>query len=213
MTRKGGAGRLPPAPLGGRVEGMAPKLRVLPIARFSLEQYHRMIESAALTEDARLELIDGWIVQKSEPGPGHEYTRGIAGDLLRRLIPGSWHIRSQAPITLDGSEPEPDLSVVRGGRAEYRKRHPRGDEVALVIEVSDTSLDVDRLKGVIYARATIPTYWIVNIAARSIEVYTQPSPSVEGGYASRRVAAQGETIPVVVAGADYGAVVVADVLP
>ena len=90
-----------------------------PIARFSVEQYHRMIESGAFTEDDRLELIEGWVVQQMAKGPGHEYAVGQGEELLRARIPAGWHVRNQAPITLTSSEPEPDLAIVRGDRGVY----------------------------------------------------------------------------------------------
>ena len=96
----------------------APSIAVppLPIARFSVDQYHRMIESGAFTEDDRLELIEGWVVQQMAKGPGHEYAVGQGEDLLRARVPAGWHVRNQAPITLARSEPEPDLTIVRGDR-------------------------------------------------------------------------------------------------
>ena len=135
----------------------------LPIARFSVEQYHRMIESGAFTEDDRLELIEGWVVQQMAKGPGHEYAVGQGEELLRARVPAGWHVRNQAPITLTSSEPEPDLTIVRGDRGAYRRRHPVASEVALVVEVSDTSLDTDRIKGKTYGSAGIAQYWIVDL--------------------------------------------------
>jgi Uma2 family endonuclease len=134
-----------------------------PIARFSVEQYHRMIESGAFTEDDHLELIEGWVVQQMAKGPGHEYAVGQGEDLLRARIPAGWHVRNQAPLTLTSSEPEPDLTIVRGDRGVYRQRHPVPSEIALVIEVSDTSLDTDRVKSKTYGSAGIAEYWIINL--------------------------------------------------
>src|SRR5262245_33496533 len=112
----------------------------LPVARFTVEQYHRMIASGAFTEHDQLELIDGWVVQKMAKGPAHEYSLGQAEALLRERLPPGCHLRNQAPITLARSEPEPDLAVVRGDRGDYRSVHPRASDVLLVIEISDTTL-------------------------------------------------------------------------
>lgn len=185
----------------------------LPIARFSVEQYHRMIESGAFTEDDRLELIEGWVVQQLAKGPGHEYAVGQGEELLRARVPAGWYVRNQAPITLTRSEPEPDLTVVRGERAAYRRRHPIASEVALVVEVSDTSLDTDRIKGKTYGSAGIVEYWIVNLVDRCVEVYTQPSPASETGYARRELFRATETIALRIAGQDLGTLAVAAVLP
>jgi len=148
-----------------------------PVARFSVEQYHRMIESGAFGEDDRLELVDGWVVRKIAIGPGHEFSTGQLGALLQELLPPDMHLRIQAPLTLEDSEPEPDLAIVRGSRGDYRDHHPDASDVALVVEVSDTSLTTDRLKGRTYARAGIPEYWIVNLVDRRVGVYRHAAGS------------------------------------
>jgi Uma2 family endonuclease len=185
----------------------------LPIARFSVEQYHRMIESGAFTEDDRLELIDGWVVQQMAKGPGHEYAVGQGEELLRARVPAGWHVRNQAPITLTSSEPEPDLTVVRGDRGTYRRRHPVASEVALVVEVSDTSLDTDRIKGKTYGSAGIAEYWIINLVDRCVEVYAQPDPASETGYAHRKLCRANEAIVLHIAGQDLGTLAVAALFP
>jgi Uma2 family endonuclease len=185
----------------------------LPIARFSVEQYHRMIESGAFTEDDRLELIEGWVVQQMAKGPGHEYAVGQGEELLRARIPAGWHVRNQAPITLTSSEPEPDLTIVRGDRGGYRQRHPVASEVALVVEVSDTSLNTDRVKGKTYGSAGIAEYWIINLVDRRVEVYAQPDAASELGYASRKIFRAHETIALHLAGQDLGTLDVIALLP
>jgi len=185
----------------------------LPIARFSVDQYHRMVESGAFTEDDRLELIEGWVVQQMAKGPGHEYAVGQGEELLRAHVPAGWHVRNQAPITLTRSEPEPDLTIVRGDRATYRRRHPAASEVALVVEVSDTSLDTDRIKGKTYGAAGIAEYWIVNLVDRCVEVHTLPDPASESGYARRRTFRADEVLALHLAGQDLGMLPVADLLP
>ena len=183
------------------------------IARFSVEQYHRMIESGAFTEHDRLELIEGWVVQQTANGPGHEYAVGQAEDLLRARIPAGWHVRNQAPITLTRSEPEPDLTIVRGDRGAYRQRHPAPSEVALVIEVSDTSLDTDRVKAKTYGSAGIAAYWIINLVDRCVEAYARPDATSELGYASRKIFRGNEMIALHIADQDLGALAVIALLP
>jgi Uma2 family endonuclease len=185
----------------------------LPIARFSVEQYHRMVESGAFTENDRLELIEGWVVQQMAKGPGHEYAVGQGEELLRAIVPAGWHVRNQAPITLTTSEPEPDLTIVRGDRAAYRRRHPVASEVALVVEVSDTSLDTDRIKGKTYGAAGIVEYWIINLVDRCVEVHTQPDPASETGYARRKVFRADETITFHIAAQALGTLAVDALLP
>ncbi len=184
-----------------------------PIARFSVEQYHRMIESGAFTEDDRLELIEGWVVKQMAKGPAHEYAVGQGEELLRARMPAGWHVRNQTPITLASSEPEPDLTVARGDRATYRQHHPRAADVTLVVEISDTSLDTDRLKGKTYGTAGIAVYWIVNLVDRCVEVYTTPHPASEAGYANRTIYQSGETVALHIDGADLGTLPVSALLP
>jgi Uma2 family endonuclease len=195
------------------VSALSSAVPPFPIARFSVEQYHRMIQSGAFTEDDRLELIEGWVVQQIAKGPGHEYAVGQGEDLLRARIPPGWHVRNQAPITLTSSEPEPDLTIVRGDRGAYRQRHPVPSDIALVIEVSDTSLDTDRVKGKTYGSAGIAEYWIINLVDRCIEVYARPDPTSELGYASRKMFRTGETCALHVAGQDLGTLAVSVLLP
>ena len=193
----------------------SPPSAVLPfrIARFSVEQYHRMIESGAVTEADRLELVEGWVVQQTAKSPGHEYAAGQGEDLLRACVPAGWHVRNQAPITLTSSEPEPDLTIVRGDRGSYRQRHPAPSEIALIVEVSDTSLDIDRVKGRTYGAAGIAEYWIINLVDRCVEVYALPEATSELGYASRKIVRADETIVLRIADQDLGTLAVAALLP
>jgi len=185
----------------------------LPIARFSVDQYHRMIEAGAFTEDDRLELIEGWVVTQMAKGPGHEYSVGAGHELLRALLPDGWHVRNQAPITLAESEPEPDLAVALGDLTLYRNRHPNASEIAVVIEVSDSSLLVDRLKGRTYGAARIPEYWIINLVDRCVEVYTMPDRSSESGYAKLEVVGPNNTVELRVARNGVGTLPVNALLP
>lgn len=195
------------------VSALSDGLPPFPIARFSVAQYHRMIESGAFTEDDRLELIEGWVVKQMAKGPGHEYTVGQGEELLRNRLSAGWHVRNQAPITLARSEPEPDLAIARGDRAAYRQQHPRASDVALVVEVADTSLDTDRLKGKTYGAAGVSQYWIINLVDRCIEVYASPNPASESGYGARQVFGATDTIPLRIEGEDLGTLAVAALLP
>lgn len=168
-----------------------------PVFPLSVEQYHSMIDAGTLGEDDPVELIEGALVFKMPKNPPHEASLGQIQDLFpSRLLPG-WLLRLQAPITLSDSEPEPDATIVRGQRGDYRKRHPHADEVALVIEVANTTLPRDRgMKLRTYARAGVATYWIVNLVDRHIEVYTNPDGNC---YQTVREIRRGErlTLPAV----------------
>jgi Uma2 family endonuclease len=112
------------------------------------------------------------------------------------------------------SEPEPDLAVVRGASLDYEDRHPEPAEVALVVEVAESSLTSDReIMGQIYAAAGIPVYWIVNLRGRSrfVEVYTRPTRT--RSYRSRNDYRPGQDLPLKIEGNEVGRIAVADLLP
>ncbi|HUY91492.1 MAG TPA: Uma2 family endonuclease [Pirellulales bacterium] len=185
--------------------------------RFSIDQYHQMIASGILTEDDRVQLLEGEIVCMTPIGPLHRYAVVVAGEALSRLVPPEWKVITQQPITLAGSEPEPDLSVVRSEAALALDRHPGAADTALIIEVADSSLPLDRnRKQAIYAAAGIPEYWIVNLAQRSIEVYREPAPAAAGGraaYSVRHEFRDADAVPVCIAGQEIGKISVAEIIP
>jgi Uma2 family endonuclease len=183
--------------------------------RFSVLEYHRLIELGMLTEDDNLELLDGYVVHKLSRTPPHDAAIQKALKRWVRLLPPGWDLRVQSAITLSESEPEPDFAVVRGDETAYLTRHPHAADIGLVVEVSDTTLPGDRDdKGRIYAQAGIPCYWIVNINDRQVEVYTAPSGAVADSRFGQRVDYRaGDNVPLNLAGAAPVAVAVLDLLP
>jgi Uma2 family endonuclease len=181
-----------------------------PVRRFSVDEYHRMIESGILGEDDAVELLQGWIAPKMARNPPHDTLVDKTDEAVRRLLPRNWRIRIQSAITTANSEPEPDLAVVQGPADRYWSRHPRPEEIALVIEVSESSLDKDRKeKGPIYAEARIPYYWIVNIVDRVIEVYSQPDArGAKFVYQSADVKKAGDQVSLVIEGTEVGLIAV-----
>ncbi len=146
-----------------------------PIWRLSVEQYHQMIQLGILTDDDPVELLEGWLVYKMPKNPPHRIATKLTRDALDQILPSGWYVDTQEPITLIDSEPEPDIVIVRGATQDYVDRHPTAQDIALVIEVADSTLERDRTsKKRLYARAGIPIYWIINLVDRSIEVYAQP---------------------------------------
>jgi Uma2 family endonuclease len=150
--------------------------------RWSREQYEKMIETGIFPPGTRAELIDGEIFSMTPQKRKHAAAIRAAEEALRSVFGTGFDVQVQLPLALDpSSEPEPDLSVVPGSWRDYREAHP--SSAALVVEVADTSLEYDRdRKGSLYARAGITDYWIVNLPARSIEVYRDPAPSGEAIY-------------------------------
>ena len=161
------------------------------VARFSVDRYHQMIASALLTEDDRVELYEGVVVEKMTEGPAHAFQVSMLARLLGfRLGLGDWMLRVQIPITTADSEPEPDLAIVRTAR--YLDAHPQAGDIAAVLEVSESSLGRDRAtKARIYAAAGIERYIIVNLAGGSVELYTEPASDPEPRYATGRTLTSG----------------------
>jgi Uma2 family endonuclease len=186
-----------------------------PVRRFSVSQYHEMIATGILTPDDPLELLEGWLVPKMVKNPPHSTARHLTTKALERIVPSGWHVRSQEPITLGDSEPEPDVAVVRGDAGLYEHRHPGLQDVALVVEVSDVSLARDRsIKKRVYARAGIPVYWIVNLPERQIDVYTDPSCSAEPPeYRRHEDYAVGREVSLTIESREAGRIHVAALLP
>jgi Uma2 family endonuclease len=183
--------------------------------RFSVAEYHKLIDLGILTEDDNLELLEGYLVHKMSRNPPHDAT--IQKDMKRllRLLSAGWDLRVQCAVTLPGSEPEPDLTVVRGDENVYVNRHPGPADIGLVIEVADSTLPSDRAdKGRIYARAGLVCYWIINLNDRQVEVYTVPSgPAASPSYGQRTDYQAGDQVPLVLDGVTVTNVAVLDLLP
>src|SRR5262245_30722375 len=147
--------------------GQRPRIPREFIWRLTLEQYHRMIDQEILTAADPVELLEGWLVEKMPKKPVHRrVTRRLRQD-LETLLATRWFVDCQEPVTLLDSEPEPDISVVRGADEDYRDRHPGAADIGMLAEVADTTVPRDqRTKKRIYARSEVPVYWIVNIPAR-----------------------------------------------
>ena len=152
--------------------------------RFTTEDYHRMIDIGVLTEDDRVELIDGKITPMAAVGNRHV----ICVNRLNRLFVehtngAEIEVSIQNPVQVGLHwEPEPDLALIRAGRD--RSRVPQAADALLVIEVSDSTLRHDReVKLPRYAAAGIPEAWIIDVEARRLDVFRQPTG---GGYAQER---------------------------
>ncbi|MFM7150547.1 MAG: Uma2 family endonuclease [Gemmataceae bacterium] len=176
-----------------------------------MEQYLAMVERGILTSQDRVELIEGQVVHRMTPRPAHAVCVDLLHEALARVLPPNWHVRTQAPLVLDHSVPEPDACLARGDRRAYRERHPSASEVGLVIEVADTSLiDDRRLKSPLYASAMIPTFWIVNLINQTVEIYGEPR---DGSYAVSLARSATEEVPLILDGRELAMISVRDLLP
>jgi Uma2 family endonuclease len=152
-----------------------------PRRRFTVEEYHTMIETGILTEQDRVQLIAGEIVEMPPIGSKHaSHVKKIAS-LFRGLEPEHVLVSVQDPIQLPpDSEPEPDIALVEPREDFYRDAHPTADDIYLLVEVADTTLELDReTKIPLYGRHDIPAVWLVDLESERLEIYEEP---VDGEY-------------------------------
>jgi Uma2 family endonuclease len=181
------------------------------VYRMNVHEYERIVAAGALDDD-RLELIDGYMVKKMPKNPPHSWTTREILDSFTGILPPGWVWRHEQPVRIpDFDEPEPDFAVVRGSKADYKHRTPVPIDVALLVEVSETTLVRDRGEMLLaYAQSGIAVYWIVNLVDRQVEVYTGPGPT---GYRTREDFHAGQAVPVVIDSHEVGRIAVADILP
>jgi Uma2 family endonuclease len=187
----------------------------MPIYRLSVAQYHAMIQAGILKDDDPVELIRGWLVLKMPKHAPHRVSTRKVRRNLERVLPSGWYAESQDPVTLTDSEPEPDVSVAREELSEDASRNPEAADVAMVVEVSESTLAYDRgSKKELYAEARIPVYWIVNLVDHQLEVYTNPTgPASPPDYRAQQVYGPAEDVPVVIDGQEVARIPIRDLLP
>lgn len=151
----------------------------------SVDEYYRMAEVGLLAPDARVELIEGEIIDMVPPGSRHARTVDHLTRLFILAVGDRAIVRSQNPSRLDRrSEPQPDLALVAPRADEYGESHPEPADTLLIVEVSDSSLGFDRdVKLPLYARHGIPEVWIVDLQHSELHVYRSPH---EGRYIDHR---------------------------
>jgi Uma2 family endonuclease len=185
------------------------------IWRLTVSQYHEIVRAGILTDDDPIELLEGWLVTKMPKNPPQRAATRLTQQALQAIAPVEWYVDGQEPITLADSEPEPDAVVVRGAPRDYLDRHPGPGDLALVVEVADSTLERDRaVKKKSYAAASIPVYWILNLIDQRLEVYENPSgPSDAPDYRVARMYARADSVAVLIGNQTVGAIRVADLLP
>lgn len=153
----------------------------LTTAKWTLDDYHRMVEAGVL-RDRRVELLRGEIVEMPSEGMPHAYFSTNAGEYLIRLMGDRATIRQGKPITLpNDSEPEPDVAIVQPLGREYLDHHPYPENVFWLIEYADASLSKDlETKTKIYAEVGIVEYWVVNLKKRQLIVFRNPQDEEYG---------------------------------
>jgi Uma2 family endonuclease len=186
----------------------------LTLRRWKRIEYDRLVDLGVFEGDP-IELIGGQLIVAEPHGTYHASAISAADYAVRTSLPPGWMVRIQLPVSLDDeSEPEPDLVVVPGRPADYRRSHP--ERPALVVEVAESSLHFDQHhKGSLYARAGIPDYWIVNLVDRVLEVYRDPAPDPSAHYGWRYRSVTTLTAPAIVVPLAFTSsqVAVTDLLP
>ena len=185
--------------------------------RMPLDVYDRVAELGLLTSSDKVELLDGLLVKIMTRGNRHIAVTRLIWRALDGVVPAGWLVAKEDPVALPGgpsgfdSEPEPDVSVLRGGIRDYLDRKPGPRDAVLVVEVAETSLRGDRAKLVRYARAGVPTAWLVNLIDGTVEVHSEPSAA--GIYQEMTIHHGAGEVPVVIDGLEVGRLAVADLLP
>jgi len=161
--------------------------------RFTVEEYHQMIQVGLFGREDRLELLNGELVMMPPIGPDHAANSDCLREKIEKRLPETLAVRVALPVTIPpDSEPEPDLCVVRRRADYYRSAHPEAKDVLLIIEVSVSSASFDaNEKALIYGRAGIPEYWMLDIPGKVLRIFTDPGPE---GYRGQRVARPGEIV-------------------
>jgi Uma2 family endonuclease len=161
---------------------------------WTLEQYHQLAEANILQEEDQTELLNGQIVYISPIGKLHAAAVRRIDKLLQKILGDDALISTQNPISLpiNDSEPQPDLVVLKPRADFYASQHPGPEDIYLLIEIADSTLDKDRSQKIpLYAQAGVIECWLVNLSEQNIEVYTAPSPK---GYNNIRIHRQGDSI-------------------
>ncbi len=168
---------------------------VVTTAKWTLDQYHQMIDAGILAEQ-RVELLNGEIIEMAPEGLEHAQLSTDTADYLRALLGTKALVRDGKPITLpdSNSEPQPDLTIAEPLRTVYRtQHHPYPENIFWVIEYSNTSLAKDlAVKRKTYAQAGIREYWVVNLKQRLVIVLEEPS---QGDYQAEETVTEGEVYP------------------
>ena len=152
-----------------------------------------MVQAGILGEDDRVELLEGEIVEMAPIGSGHAACVDRLTHLLVRQFAEKAIIRVQNPVHLgERSEPQPDLALLRSRPDFYAKAHPGPEDILLLVEVAETSVELDRdVKLPLYARAGVPEVWLVDLPGERIEVYRKPTPQ---GYQEVRQVRRGDRV-------------------
>jgi Uma2 family endonuclease len=164
--------------------------------RFTVDDWHQMIEAGVFGEDDPVELLNGEVVRMAAMGRKHVARLERAAHFFGRWVGHVALVKHQTPLVVDdGSEPEPDIALVRYQSDFYESRLATAADALLVLEVADSSLDYDlRDKALVYARSGIPEDWVENLLDDTVIVHRAPSAE---GYRSREIYRRGQSLRLV----------------
>ena len=194
-------------PMSGAAVPAAPRRQA---RKFTVAEYYRMVDAGILRPRERVELIEGVILAMPPIGPFHAEGVDYFLELFSRHAAGRFRVRIQAPVHLgEHLELEPDMALLRLRPGGYRRAHPTPEDILLITEVADSTLDYDRdIKAPLYGRAGIPETWVVNLREDCLEVFRNPGPQ---GYAQHTLYRRGDKIsPVALPDLEFA---VAELLP
>jgi Uma2 family endonuclease len=186
--------------------------------RLTAADYIKMVDADIIPSDRRVGLWEGHLYEKRPKQLIHSATTSLVIMALTRAVPDDWFVSYEAPVLVNEfTVPLPDFTVVRGHPNDYCRRgsFPKADEIGLIVELADTSLRKDlEVSLPIYARAGLPVYWVVNLVAKRVEVYSQPV--VEGETARYWMAETfepGKDVPLVLDGLEVARIPARELLP
>lgn len=167
----------------------------LPRHRLTVEEYHRMGEAGVLAPDARVELIEGEVIDMAPIGSRHASVVNRLNDLLMRAVQGRAIVQVQGPVRLsDRSEPEPDVALLRPRADYYRDALPTPADMLLLIEVAESTQRYDRtVKAPLYARHGIPELWVIDLENALVHFYRRPEGDA---YADISATDRPDSIPI-----------------
>ncbi|MDJ0661155.1 MAG: Uma2 family endonuclease [Crocosphaera sp.] len=170
------------------------KTNEIPLRLWTVEDYHRMVETGILQPDEPVELIAGQIIQKMSPqGTPHAATIRIVSGLLEKCLGKQVLVQTQLPIQLNNfSEPEPDIALIVADELRYLDHHPFPSEVYLIVEIADSTIKRDcQIKALDYGSSGIKDYWVLDINNRCLHVFRK---GTEKGYEEEMILQENESV-------------------
>ncbi len=183
--------------------------------RLTVRQFEKMIAAGVFRDEDHVELLGGLLVEKMVKQDPHNFAIDKLGSILTHDLPDEWIARQEKSVVLGRFwRPEPDIAVVRGPRERYRSKGPRRADLAMLVEVADSSYAKDRgTKWRKYAATGVAVYWIVNLPLRQIEVYSEPAGrGKSAGYRDIKIYGPDDEVPLVLDGRELGRIKVSEVL-